>query len=66
MSQEELWHRKYGHPGVPNIRKLVAEEIVVGFDCKILKDVGVCETCVEGKCSVIQKQLVLQPVYVYQ
>ena len=29
MSQEELWHRRYGHLGVQNMRKLVAEEMVV-------------------------------------
>ena len=52
MSQEELWHRRYGHRrylGVQNMRKLVAEEMVVGLDCKMSKDIGVCEPCVEGK-----------------
>ena len=49
MSQEELWHRRYGHLGVQNMRKLVAEEMVVGLDCKMSKDIGVCEPCVEGK-----------------
>ena len=29
MSQEELWHRGYGHLGVQNMRKLVAEEMSV-------------------------------------
>ena len=49
MSQEELWQRRYGHLGVQNMRKLVAEEMVVGLDCKMSKDMGVCEPCVEGK-----------------
>ena len=49
MSQEQLWHRRYGHLGVQNMRKLVAEEMVVGLDCKMSKDIGVCEPCVEGK-----------------
>ena len=49
MSQEELWHRRYGQLGVQNMRKLVAEEMVVGLDCKMSKDIGVCKPCVEGK-----------------
>ena len=49
MSQEELWHRRYGHFGVQNMRKLVAEEMVVRLDCKMSKDIGVCEPFVEGK-----------------
>ena len=46
MSQEELWHGRYGHLGVQNMRKLVAEEMVDGLDCKMSKDIGVCKPCV--------------------
>ena len=42
MFQKELWHRRYGHLGVQNMRKLVAEEMVVGLDYKMSKDIGVC------------------------
>ena len=49
MSQVELWHRRYGHLGVQNMRKLVAEEMLVVLDYTMSKDIGVCERCVEGK-----------------
>ena len=26
----------------------MAEEMVVGLDCKMSKDIGVCEPCVDG------------------
>ncbi len=48
-SKEQLWHRRYGHLGTQNMRKLVNQDMVTGLDCKMNKDVGVCEPCAEGK-----------------
>lgn len=49
MTQEDLYHRRYGHLGVQSMRKLVVKDMVIGLDCKMTKDIGVCEPCVEGK-----------------
>lgn len=46
---EELWHRRYGHLGTKNMRKLVVKNMVVGLNCDMTKDIGVCEPCAEGK-----------------
>jgi hypothetical protein len=48
-SPEELWHRRYGHLGLRNMKKLVVENMVVGLDCDMKTDIGICEPCVEGK-----------------
>jgi len=45
----ELWHRRYGHLGIQNIKKLVNEDMVIGITCDTAEDVGVCEPCAEGK-----------------
>ena len=49
VSQDELWHRRYGHLGVQNMRKLVMEDMVDGLDCEMKNDIGVCGPCAEGK-----------------
>ena len=49
LSQEELWHKRYGHLGIQNLKKLVSENMVVGMNSKLTQDIGVCEPCAEGK-----------------
>jgi len=46
---EELWHRRYGHLGARDLKKLAAEEMVVSLNYDTSKDMGFCEPCVEGK-----------------
>ena len=49
VSQEELWHRRYGHLGIQSIKMLVREDMVNGLTCDMTKDISVCEPCAEGK-----------------
>ena len=46
---EELWHKRYGHLGTKNMKKLVSGNMVIGLDCKPTGEYGVCKSCVEGK-----------------
>src|SRR5579859_5308100 len=41
------WHRRMGHLGEDNVRKL--EKMVDGMGIKVRTTVGVCEACLEGK-----------------
>lgn len=47
--QAELWHRRFGHLGTQSMQKLVDSDMVTGLNCKITKQVGVCEPCAEGR-----------------
>ena len=49
VSQEKLWHRRYGHLGMQNLERLVVEDMVVGLRSDMTQDTGVCEPCAEGK-----------------
>ena len=49
VSQEKLWHRRYGHLGIQNLKRLVVEDMVVGLRSDMTQDIGVCEPCAEGK-----------------
>ena len=48
-SDEVLWHRRFCHLGMNNVRKLISKDLVNGIDCKITKDSLVCENCSDGK-----------------
>ena len=47
--QDELWHRRFGHLGISNLKRLVREDMVVGLKCDMTQDIGVCEPCADGK-----------------
>ena len=49
LTKEDIWHRRYGHLGVQNLRKLAKEELVDGFDYNSLQDVKFRKPCLEGK-----------------
>jgi len=40
QTKEDIQHRRYGHLGVQNLRKVVKEELVDGFDYNSLRDVA--------------------------
>ena len=42
-----VWHRRMGHLGEENVRKLA--KMVAGMKIKLRTSVGVCEACLEGK-----------------
>lgn len=48
-NKERLWHRRYGHLGEENLRKLAKLEMTEQFDYNEKKNIGFCETCVGGK-----------------
>lgn len=48
-AKERLWHRRYGHLGEQNLRKLATSKMTERFDYNPKKTVGCCETCVGGK-----------------
>ena len=48
-TNEELWHRRFGHLGVRNLQKLAREELVNAFDYDKSREIGFCQPCVEGK-----------------
>lgn len=48
-SKEMLWHKRYGHLGVQNLKKLANESLVTGFDFDPKKNIDFCEACVQGK-----------------
>lgn len=43
----DVWHRRMGHLGEDNVRKLA--KMVEGMKIKVRTTVGVCEACLEGK-----------------
>ena len=45
---EMLWHRRFCHLGVSNLRKLVNKKMVVGLECSPSEDFF-CDSCCEGK-----------------
>ena len=47
-TKEDIWHRRYGHLGLQNLKKLAKEELVEGFDYNISREISFCESCVEG------------------
>ena len=48
-SSEILWHRRFCHLGMTNLRKLVTKELVRGIECDITKDSFLCNSCCDGK-----------------
>ena len=48
-SDLELWHRRYGHLGITNLKKLVNSNMVEGFKGTLTGKLDVCEPCAYGK-----------------
>lgn len=49
QSKQHLWHRRYGHLGVNNLRRLAKEKLVDEFDYCVSKPIDFCEPCLKGK-----------------
>ena len=47
----DLWHRRYGHLGKHNMKRLSDENMVIGFngDMSYCSNEDVCEPCADGK-----------------
>ena len=48
-TKEDVWHRRLGHLGEQNLQKLAKNELVVGFDYDVSKEIHFCEPCAKGK-----------------
>ena len=48
-AKENLWHRRFGHLSEGSLRKLTKDELVIGLDYDVSKDIDFCEPCVSGK-----------------
>ena len=49
MTNEDIWHRRYGQLGLCNLQKLARESLVNGFDFDISRELTFCESCTQGK-----------------
>ena len=49
VEKEDLWHRRYGHLGLQNLKKLAKNGLVEGFNYNPLSEITFCEPCAEGK-----------------
>ena len=48
-NSQDIWHRRFGHLGIQNLRKLANEKMVDGLDCNVTTDTDLCEPCIGGK-----------------
>ena len=49
ISQEDIWHQRYGHLGIDNLKKLAKEKLVDGFNFSNICGIRFCEDCLYGK-----------------
>ena len=49
LSNEMLWHQRYGHLGVQSLKKLANDKLVKGFNFDAKKNLEFCEACTQGK-----------------
>ena len=48
-TQNDVWHRRYGHLNEQSLKKLVADGMVTGLQFDTSKILSFCKGCVEGK-----------------
>ena len=48
-SKEDIWHSRFGHLGVENMKRLVNSDLVEGLDYNVTSEAKFCEPCTEGK-----------------
>ena len=48
-TKEDIWHRRYGHLGLQNLKKLAKKELADGIDYNVSREIRYCESCVEGR-----------------
>ena len=48
-TKEDVWHRRLGHLGKQSMQKLAKNELVVGFEYDVSKEIHFCEPCALGK-----------------
>ncbi|KZT32346.1 hypothetical protein SISSUDRAFT_974986, partial [Sistotremastrum suecicum HHB10207 ss-3] len=45
----DLWHRRYGHPGISLILAMIKNQIVDGMDADTDSPFTICGPCIKGK-----------------
>lgn len=50
VSEEDLWHRRFGHIGISGLMKMLRADMVKGIDLdrKSVRGEHVCEPCMVG------------------
>ncbi|KAK3894704.1 hypothetical protein Pcinc_001550 [Petrolisthes cinctipes] len=46
---ENIWHRRYGHLGIDNLKILVRDDLVDGLNFDVNKELEFCEACVKDE-----------------
>ena len=49
LTNEDVWHRRFGHLGVRNLQKLARKELVKGYKFDTSQELTFCESCSHGK-----------------
>ena len=49
LSNEMLWHQRYGHLGIQSLKKLANDKLVEGFNFDAKKNLELCEACTQEK-----------------
>ena len=49
--KQDTWHKRYGHLGIGNLRRLVCEEMADRLDFDATGEMTFCESCPQGKHS---------------
>ena len=52
-SKEDIWHKRFGHLGVSSLQRLSHDRLVDGFDYDVSQQLTFCETCPQGKSSIV-------------
>lgn len=48
-TNEDIWHKRFGHLGIGSLQKLAREELADGFNFDATKKLTFCESCPQGK-----------------
>ena len=49
-NKTSVWHHRYGHLNVNNLRELAKEQLVKGIKaCDLSDEMNLCESCIQGK-----------------
>ena len=49
LSNDVLWHKRFCHLRINNMKNLVRNDLVKGIDCKFTCDSLFCSNCCDGK-----------------
>ncbi|KAK4327573.1 hypothetical protein Pmani_001980 [Petrolisthes manimaculis] len=52
---ENIWHRRYGHLGIDNLKILVRDDLLDGLNFDVNKELEFCEACVKEQNGVSER-----------